>query len=191
MRSLPIIAFVLIATAAAPVAAAQLYRWIDDKGRVEWRDTPPPADAKNVEQRTMVGNTIQTSNLPYSVQQAVKNHPVTLWAYDCGEPCTEARGYLARRGVPHAERNAQKERDALHKATGSFDVPVLVVGTRTLKGFLSSDWDEALDKAGYPRTPPPGAKPQAQAAAKPDAPKAAPKTEAPKPDAQKPAARQP
>ena len=207
MKSLPFIALSFAAIAAAgQVCAAQLYRWVDEKGRIEWRDTPPPPEAKNVEQRTMGGgNTIQTSTLPYSVQQAVKSHPVTLWAFDCGEPCTVARSHLAKRGVPHTERNAMKERDALSKATGGTDVPVLVVGTRTIKGYTEGDWDAALDAAGYPRTPPPGMK--AQAAPKAEKPaasgkggeaaRAAPpatpgaKPEAPKAETPKPTARQP
>ncbi|MDP3715515.1 MAG: DUF4124 domain-containing protein, partial [Burkholderiales bacterium] len=63
---------------AIPVQAAQLYRWVDDKGRVEWRDTPPPTTAKKVEKRTIGGSVIETSTMPYSQQQAVKNFPVTL-----------------------------------------------------------------------------------------------------------------
>jgi hypothetical protein len=58
---------------AAQAQAAQLYRWVDDKGRVEWRDTPPPATAKKVEKRTIGGSVIETSTLPYSLQQAVKS----------------------------------------------------------------------------------------------------------------------
>jgi hypothetical protein len=146
------------AMAAGPAAAAQLYRWVDEKGNVEWRDTPPPPHAKNVEQRNMSGNTIETSTLPYSVQQAVKNFPVTLWAFDCGDPCNRARAHLHKRGVPHVERNAQKEADALKSLTGTLEVPVLLVGTKQLKGYLESDWDAALDSAGYPKTPPPGVK---------------------------------
>jgi glutaredoxin len=143
---------------AFPAGAAQLYRWVDDKGNVEWRDTPPPANAKSVERRNMSGNTIETSVLPYSVQQAVKKHPVTLWVFDCGEPCAKARAHLARRGVPHTERNPQKEPDEMKKATGGLDVPVLFVGTNQLKGYLDTTWDAALDTAGYPRTAPPGLK---------------------------------
>jgi glutaredoxin len=161
--------FILLALAlavtAAPVGAAQLYRWVDENGRVEWRDTPPPANAKQVEQRNVGGNTIQTSTLPYSVQQAVKNFPVTLWAYDCGEHCAAARNHLARRGVPYTERSSQKEGDALKKLTGSTDVPVLVVGSTVVRGYLESSWDAALDTAGYPRTAVPGVKAAAQAAA--------------------------
>lgn len=162
------VATLLLAAVAVPAAAAQLYRWVDEKGNVEWRDTPPPAHAKNVERRNVSGNTIETSTLPYSVQQAVKKHPVTLWAFDCGEPCTKARAHLARRGVPHTERNPQKEAEAMKKATGALDVPVLFVGSNQLKGYLETTWDAALDSAGYPRTPPPGmkkAEPPAKAAA--------------------------
>jgi hypothetical protein len=150
------------ALAALPASAAQLYRWVDQNGRVEWRDTPPPPGAKNVEQRNMGGNTIETSTLPYSVQQAVKRNPVALWAFDCGEPCTAARNHLARRGVPYTEHNAMKETDALKKLTGGVEVPVLTVGSRTIKGYVESDWDAALDDAGYPRTPPPGMKAHAE-----------------------------
>jgi glutaredoxin len=138
--------------------AAQLYRWVDEKGNVEWRDTPPPPHAKKVEQRNVGANTIETSTLPYAVQQAVKNFPVTLWAFDCGDPCARARAHLHKRGVPHAERNAQKEPDALKGITGSLEVPVLLVGTKQLKGYLESDWDAALDSAGYPKTALPGVK---------------------------------
>jgi glutaredoxin len=173
MRTLPLTALAF-ALAAAPLGAAQLYRWVDDKGRVEWRDTPPPPEAKNVEQRNVGANTIQTSTVPYGMQQAIKNFPVTLWAFDCGEPCTVARNHLVRRGVPYTERNAQRESEALKKLTGQIDVPVLLVGTRALKGYLDTDWDAALDAAGYPRTAPPGMKPQAQAPAAKPAEKAAP-----------------
>jgi hypothetical protein len=146
------------ASAAGSVCGAQLYRWVDDKGNVEWRDTPPPASAKHVEQRKITGNTIETSTVPFAVQQATKSHPVTLWTFDCGEPCSKAAVHLTRRGIPHVVRNSQKEPEALQKATGGLEVPVLLVGSKQLKGYLDSDWDAALDAAGYPRMPVSGAK---------------------------------
>jgi glutaredoxin len=168
MRTLSCLALA-VALLAGPVSAAQLYRWVDDKGNVEYRDTPPPANAKKVERRDVSGNTIETSGLPYSVQQAVKKHPVTLWVYDCGDPCVKARAHLVKRGVPHTERNPQKEPDAMKKATGGNDVPVLFVGSNQLKGYLDTAWDAALDSAGYPKSPPPGYKPPSQTSAQPAA----------------------
>jgi len=163
MKKIPSITVVL-ALASGAASAAQLYRWVDEKGAVEYRDTPPPSTARNVEQRTMSGNTIETSTLPYSVQQAMKNSPVTLWTFDCGDPCKQANAHLAKRGIPHTVRYANKEPEALKKLTGGTEVPVLLVGSTQLKGYLETNWDAALDSAGYPRTPPPGMKPQGKVA---------------------------
>jgi len=180
----------LIGTVAAlsgAVFAAQLYRWVDDQGRVEWRDTPPPASAKKVEQRSVGGSTIETSTLPYSVQVAMKNFPVTLWTAKCGAACDQAKAHLVRRGVPYAEKDAQADVDAFEKLTGGNEVPVLYVGRTQIKGYLASAYDSALNAAGYPSTALPGTKPQPAAKGAAPAPKDKPAAASAKP-APKPAA---
>jgi glutaredoxin len=77
---------------------------------------------------------------------------VTLWITDCGEACTKARAHLARRGVPHTEKDPRSEFENFKKATGGTEVPVVFIGSTRLKGYLESDWDAALDRAGYPST---------------------------------------
>lgn len=164
-------ALVAISTAQA----AQLYRWVDDKGRVEWRDTPPPANAnaKKVEQRSIGGSVIETSTLPYSVQQAVRNFPVTLYVSNCGEGCDKARAHLVGRGVPFTQKSPRDDIDAYKKLTnGGMEVPLLFVGRERLKGYEAGAWNAALDNAGYPRQPVPGyvaPKVPAEPAAKPAA----------------------
>lgn len=164
---------------AVPAQAAQLYRWVDDKGRVEWRDTPPPATAKKVEKRTIGGSVIETSTLPYSLQQAVKSFPVTLYTSNCGEGCDKARAHLLRRGVPFTQKNPQDDVEAYKKLTnGGMQVPLLFIGRERLTGYEEGAWNSALDSAGYARQPVPGyvaPKPPAAAVA------------APKPQAQPPA----
>jgi glutaredoxin len=155
----------VLAIVSGTVSAAQLYRWVDENGKVEYRDTPPPSSAKKVEQRNVGGGTVETSSLPFSVQQAARNFPVTLWNAPCGAPCDQARAHLARRGVPFAEKDAQADVDAFKKLTGGIDVPVLYVGSNRINGYLEAEWDTALDIAGYPRTPPPGFAPAARSAA--------------------------
>ncbi len=165
---------IALALTALPLGAAQLYRWVDEKGNVEWRDTPPPAHAKKVETRNVGGNTIETSTMPYSLQQAIKKNPVTLWVFDCGAPCDDAKAHLAKRGIPHSERDVRKNADELKKLIGSAEAPVLFVGATQLKGYSPSAWDSALDEAGYPKSPLPGVKPQVKKdEAKKDEPKAA------------------
>lgn len=155
-----------LALAPASVYAAQLYRWVDSKGNVEWRDTPPPPSVpeKNIQQRRVGDNLTASTALPYSVQLAMKNHPVKLWATDCGPPCSSARAHLNRRGTPFTEKAPQSDLAGFRKVSPESEVPILQVGIFTLKGYRESEWDNTLDSTGYPRTatairPNPGATP--------------------------------
>lgn len=163
--------------------AGEMFRWVDADGKVHYTDQPPPASAKKVEEKKLGGSSIETSQLPYATQQAVKNYPVTLYVSDCGESCNAARAHLSQRGVPFTTKNPQTtpaDYEALKKLIGEAYVPVLVVGSSTSKGYEKGAWDAALDMAGYPqnaspRKPAPKAGAAAGAAAKP----AEPQPEAP------------
>ena len=165
--------FLTLMGIAAVAYSAEMYRWVDEKGVVNYTPYPPPANIKNVEQKKLGGSTVQTSDTPYSMQQAVKSFPVTLYITNCGDLCNSARAHLSKRGVPFTEKNPQQpeEIDNFKKLTGGgMEIPLLVVGQlKTLKGFQASEWDAALDQAGYPSTAIPGAKPAATPPAQPAA----------------------
>ena len=57
---------VVVSLTATCAYAAQLYRWVDAKGNVEWRDTPPPASvpSKSIQERRVGGNVIGTTETP-------------------------------------------------------------------------------------------------------------------------------
>ncbi len=166
--------------AATGAYAAQLYRWVDAKGNVEWRDTPPPASvpSKSIQERRVGGNVIGATEIPYAVQLATKNHPVKLWVGNgCGAGCDAARAHLAKRGVPYTESSPDADAEGFVKASPKSQVPILQVGNQSLTGYLENDWDITLDAAGYPRSgpavkptiikppaTPPAAKPPASAA---------------------------
>lgn len=152
-----IIALALIAAVAAPAHAA-MYKWVDAQGRVQYSDTPPPPTARKAEEQKIVPNTIQTSSMPFAVQEAAKRNPVTVWISECGDLCTRARDYLAKRGVPHTVRNPARpsEQEEWKQVSGGDNsVPLLVIGkTQKLKGFDEAQWSAALEGAGYPSTAP-------------------------------------
>jgi hypothetical protein len=160
------VVFFMIFGLVASAAATEVYTWKDEKGGTVVSDHPPPPNVKTFDQQKIKGNVIQTSEAPYSAQQAAKNFPVTLYITDCGELCNSARAHLAKRGIPYAEKNPQKadEVDNFKKLTGgNMEVPLLLVGQlKTIKGYQASEWDAALDQAGYPSTAVPGAKPVAK-----------------------------
>ena len=159
-------ALLLLAAFATSAIGAEMYRWVDDKGVVNYTPFPPPANIKNVETKKFGGNTIQTSDGSFSLQQATKNFPVTLYATDCGELCNNARAHLKKRGIPYQEKNptAANEGEEFKKLSGGgMEIPLLVIGTlKTIKGYLASDWDATFDQAGYPSTAVPGVKPAAK-----------------------------
>lgn len=145
----------LITALAATQAGAELYKWVDAEGNVHYTDTPPPASAKKAERKKLTDKP-SAPTVPYSLQQAIKNFPVTLFSYDCGDGCTKAGALLAKRGIPHTAKDPLDAaiREELKKATGGDEAaPVLVVGRRVLKGFEEGAWNGALDAAGYPSTP--------------------------------------
>ena len=149
-----LIAFGLLAFALT--ASAQLYRWTDDGGKVHYTDTPPPANAKNVQKKSSArpGGAEAAAQQPYALQQAVKNYPVTIYtSKDCGNPCKKGLDFLAKRGVPFTQSvvNTQKEIDEVKKLSGADKVPVLVVGIVIKSEFEEQAWGEALDTAGYPK----------------------------------------
>jgi glutaredoxin len=141
----------------ATLAAAQ-YKWIDNAGRVGFGDKPPPG-AHDIEALDgyVKGTPVDAlSELPYELQRAVKLFPVTLYTMDKCKGCDLGRALLKSRSVPFTERTIASGDDAqaLKKLTGSDQLPAFQVGSRTMTGFSSAGWNEALDLAGYPHDVP-------------------------------------
>lgn len=137
--------------------SAPLYRWVDAEGKVHYTDQPPPASAKEVEQKQLSVQQPDDVQLPYASRVAAKNFPVTLYNSGCGEACTKARDHLTRRGIPFSEKDAGTPdvQAEMKKRVGGVEVPVLAIGTSArLKGYETSAWDAALDEAGYPKSAP-------------------------------------
>ena len=136
-------------------AQADIYRWVDNNGKVVYSDQPPSANIKRADKIKSKGVKPGDVGLPYSLQQAVTNFPVTLFITPCGDPCTRGRELLAKRGIPYTEMDATvaAAQEELKKINGGrLEVPVLLVGRDTLKGFTEHSWNSALDAAGYPQT---------------------------------------
>jgi glutaredoxin len=149
--------FILVGVLACAAAAvqAQQYRWVDEKGRPQYSDNPP-ATAKRVRKSEAKAQTPaeEGQQLPFELQQALKDFPVTLYtAPVCKQPCELARTALNRRGVPFTEIQVWNVEtlEQLKSRAGSDNVPALVVGRSTLSGFDEVRYDSMLDSAGYPK----------------------------------------
>jgi hypothetical protein len=157
LTTLQMIIGILIAVGISAAARAQtVYRWLDHEGGVHYSDLPPPANARDGEQKSLDNNVIDSSELPFSVRTAADNFPVTLYSSaTCGDLCDVGRSLLKRRGIPFAEKlvETKDDADALSKVLGNPDlmVPSLTVGRQSAKGYLEAEWNALLDAAGYPK----------------------------------------
>ncbi|MEP7083187.1 MAG: glutaredoxin family protein [Betaproteobacteria bacterium] len=150
------VAIMALFIAVHAAAQQQLFRYVDNQGRVVYSDTAPPPDAKGVQKKKLGGNFIETSELPYALQVAQQRNPVTLYSGPCGPLCEQARALLNRRGVPYRDVDPSQpgEMQKMKLVTGDQAVPVLTIGSAiTIKGFEEAKWQAALDQAGYPKTP--------------------------------------
>ncbi|HTQ77523.1 MAG TPA: glutaredoxin family protein [Burkholderiales bacterium] len=146
--------FLLLGLAAAPVAQAQHYRWVDQNGVVRYTDTPPPASAKDVRKVDIDAPKAAGPGLPYSVARLQKDFPVTVYTSpSCLAECEDARKLLNARGIPFTEVQVWNAEglDKLKAVSGGNEVPVFTVGRTVQKGFEASALDGLLDSVGYPK----------------------------------------
>lgn len=145
----------LVLLCSALVAQAQQYRWVDEKGRVQYTDTPPPPSAKGVEKKQLRSGQASVGQEPFALQTARRSFPVRLFSMpECGPACDDARKLLLQRGVPFNETSITKveQMEELKRLTGSSVVPVMLVGSKVEKGYEAEGYHRALDSAGYPKT---------------------------------------
>jgi hypothetical protein len=157
--SKPIVLAMCIALAAAAAQAQTVYKWVDKDGKVHFGDTPP-MDRDATAQRVPSGGPSTDEQLPYATQVAMKKNPVVMYASGgCGEMCSKGRELLSRRGIPFTEKHPETNPDdakALRDLVGALVVPVVSVGSNTLRGFDEDQWQAALDEAGYAKSRLPG-----------------------------------
>jgi glutaredoxin len=135
-----------------PALGQTIYRWVDRDGRVHY-SAERPRDASGT--RTVKGAGAPPP--PSALDKAVAANPVTLYqTAECDKPCRDARGLLAKRGVPFrtVDVDTQEKLAELQKVSGIAGVPVLRVGPTVIKGYQMQSWNQALDLAGYPGSPP-------------------------------------
>jgi hypothetical protein len=145
---------VLFFLPARAVEANELWRWVDRGGTTHYSDRVPPQDARDVRQRRLPAS-VAGSVLPYELREAVREHPVTLYTFDCGAPCADARALLVLRGVPHTAKDASDAsvQEEMRRVAGSTGAPLLVVGHVVQQGWDVAAWQQALDAARYPKSP--------------------------------------
>lgn len=146
--------WLLLSLLVSAGAQAQLYKWVGPDGKVTYSDTPPPASAKKVEEKSLAGGSVSANGLPFEVAEAVRSNPVTLYTTSNCEGCASGRELLKTRGIPFTEKTVSSDEDIarLKQAGGTRQLPFVTIGSNKLTGADPDEWNTALTAAGYPAT---------------------------------------
>jgi glutaredoxin len=133
------------------VASAQLYKWTDDQGRVQYSDKAPDKGGKKVDVKI---NSYSGAPLVSGAGKPVADGTrgsvklyTTTW---CGY-CAKARAHLKSKGVPYEDLDVEKSAQGKHEfaALKGRSVPVILIGNQRMDGFDPSRMDAMLKTAGH------------------------------------------
>jgi glutaredoxin len=138
-------------------AAAEIYKWVDDKGEMHISDSPPPGAKSPGEMKVYKDR--QEDNLDTAPVPARKNEElrpsyqtkkkadIVLYTTSWCPYCRKARDYLRSRGVDFIEYDIEKDKEAAvrkRQLDNRGGVPFAIINGRSISGFSASAYERAL-----------------------------------------------
>jgi glutaredoxin len=142
----------LLTLAAGACAAQTIYRWTDEKGRVQYSNEPPP----NAKVRP-VADRINSYDGPVQIRQAPASPgagareagPVVMYSTSWCTYCKQARSYFAAKRIRYHEYDieASPSAHAEFKRLGGRGVPLIVHGGATMSGFSEKSFEALVARS--------------------------------------------
>ena len=147
-----VLAGVLAALVLLPsVLVADMYKWVDENGKVHYSDSPPPGKkAKKLDLKinSISGPPVVSSfsNSTAGTSTSKVRLYTTTW---CGY-CKKAKAYLQARGTPFQEIDVESsaQGQSEFRALGGRGVPVILVGNQRMDGYSEGGLEGLLRQAG-------------------------------------------
>ena len=127
--------------------AGELYKWVDDQGRVHYGDKPPD----NANLKKITGNVSSFSSVsvePFTPatlndRKTVAGKTVVMYSTSWCGYCKKAKRHFQANNIPFKERDIEKSESAAkaYKKLGARGVPVILIGDRRMNGFDAAAFD--------------------------------------------------
>lgn len=152
MRSILILALV---AATLSTATAQVYKWTDSTGKVQYGDRPPD-DAKKSQLKIDASSyegPVQVTDWGAILRRKspgpTRAYAITMYSTSWCVHCKRARSYFAANGIRYNEVDVEASEAGRQefKALGGGGVPLIVVGEKAMRGFDEQRMSALLKKS--------------------------------------------
>ena len=129
LNSAIFLAILVVSNAALP----EIYRWVDDKGKVHFSDKPSTVhSSEEVKLKINTYEVVTYDSSSFDVGKKVVMYSAS-W---CGV-CKKAKRYFEEKGIKYTEYDVENNAKgrAEFKRLGAKGVPVILVGNRRMNGF--------------------------------------------------------
>ncbi len=131
----------------SPVTQGDLYKWIDNNGKIHYGDSPP----KNAKLKKITGEITSFSSVsvepfvydPNLVSKRKKSRSVIMYSTSWCGYCKKAARYFRQKKIPFTEYDIEKNAKAAreYKRLRGKGVPVILIGDRRMNGFSIKTFD--------------------------------------------------
>lgn len=147
---------IAIALALTLPASAQVYKWTDPSGKTHYGDAPPD-DAKKQELKIRIPSydgPVEVRDWAAVIHKKSPQPPpepdrITMYSTDWCPHCKNARNYFNARGLRFTEYNVETSEAGRkeYEALGGKGVPVILVGTKVMRGFSAKAFEALTRKS--------------------------------------------
>jgi glutaredoxin-like YruB-family protein len=126
--------FLASALTPAAVNADQIFKWVDENGKVHFTDIPP--NDQETEQVQVRINSYSATEL-LVMDEVSSSDKVVMYSTDWCTYCDKAKKYFTANDVPFVEYDIEKDSAARREydRLGGRGVPVILVGNKRMNGF--------------------------------------------------------
>jgi glutaredoxin len=126
--------------------SAEIYKWLDEQGRVQFGDRPPPGK-KQVPLELEI-NTYNAPEIVYTPPEPRKKQgrtpKVVMYSAEWCGVCKQARSYFKRNKIRYMEYDIDKSAEGRtrYRELNGRGVPIIMVGKSRMNGFSPAHFDQ-------------------------------------------------
>ncbi|MGH8494201.1 MAG: glutaredoxin domain-containing protein [Moraxellaceae bacterium] len=129
----------LLLLAASAPALAEVYKWVDANGAIQFSDKQPAKPQSKVEKvkiEVVTYSFVKTTPVKIPLPAAARGH-VTLYGTPWCGYCKKARQYFQANNIPYRDLDVDSDSQAKEEwqQMGGRGVPVILVGQQRMDGF--------------------------------------------------------